>query len=231
VTGLLVSVRNAKEARLAWRAGADIIDVKEPQAGPLGRAGPQVWRQVAGLLPRGAAMSVALGELADYTPGGLAELPELARWVKLGPAGLGANELIGRWEVLGRDLPAHAALVAVAYADSAESSAPAPKQVLAGASAAGLSTLLIDTAFKDGRTLVDHISPEELAKIIGEARERGIACALAGSLTAELIATLLDLRPDWFAVRGAVCRGNREGQVEARCVTRLRKIIDRRSTI
>ena len=35
---LLVSVRNASEARAAINGGADVIDIKEPDHGPLGMA-------------------------------------------------------------------------------------------------------------------------------------------------------------------------------------------------
>ena len=38
MTRLLVSVRSAAEAEAALLGGADVIDVKEPDRGPLGRA-------------------------------------------------------------------------------------------------------------------------------------------------------------------------------------------------
>ena len=41
-TGLLVSVRSAEEAITAVKAGADLIDVKEPARGPLGMAEAEV---------------------------------------------------------------------------------------------------------------------------------------------------------------------------------------------
>ena len=47
MAGLLVSVRSAEEARAALAGGATVIDIKEPDRGPLGRAEPEVWQQVA----------------------------------------------------------------------------------------------------------------------------------------------------------------------------------------
>ena len=44
MAGLLVSVRSADEARTALAGGATVIDVKEPERGPLGRADPATWR-------------------------------------------------------------------------------------------------------------------------------------------------------------------------------------------
>jgi hypothetical protein len=61
--GLLVSVRSPEEAELALAGGADIIDVKEPAQGALGRAADRtigaVLDRVAGRRP----VSAALGEL------------------------------------------------------------------------------------------------------------------------------------------------------------------------
>ena len=47
---LLVSVRNAEEALMAVRGGADIIDVKEPSKGSLGRASVENLQAIADVL-------------------------------------------------------------------------------------------------------------------------------------------------------------------------------------
>jgi uncharacterized protein (UPF0264 family) len=63
MTRLLVSVRDAAEARAVLDAGAHLIDVKEPRRGSLGAAdGRQVadvLNTVAGRVP----VSAAMGEL------------------------------------------------------------------------------------------------------------------------------------------------------------------------
>ena len=94
MTQLLVSVRDAAEARGALAGGADIVDVKEPSRGALGRADAAVWAEIAAVCraaspsPR-TAMSVALGEATEHT--GSAAVPVVpagVRWAKLGLAGL-----------------------------------------------------------------------------------------------------------------------------------------------
>ena len=42
----------------------------------------------------------------------------------------------------------------------------------------------------------------------------GLARACAEALDAEQITALRDAAPDWFAVRGAACRGGRGGTVD-----------------
>ena len=62
---LLVSVRDAAEAEAALAGGADLIDVKEPSRGPLGRADAGVIRYVVKAVGGRAPVSAALGELKE----------------------------------------------------------------------------------------------------------------------------------------------------------------------
>src|SRR5262245_46480914 len=84
-TGLLVSVRSVAEARIALEAGVDLLDVKEPNRGPLGRADWQVIADVARCMAGRVPMSAALGELRDGAT--WAGLPEGVAFAKLGLAG------------------------------------------------------------------------------------------------------------------------------------------------
>jgi uncharacterized protein (UPF0264 family) len=65
MTRLLVSVRNAAEAAVALRAGADLIDIKEPAKGSLGAPTNQTVEEVVTTVAGAVPVSVALGELRD----------------------------------------------------------------------------------------------------------------------------------------------------------------------
>ena len=65
MTGLLVSVRNAEEAAVAMEGGADVVDIKEPADGSLGRATAEIWNQVFPVVGGRLPVSVALGELQE----------------------------------------------------------------------------------------------------------------------------------------------------------------------
>ncbi|HKB38458.1 MAG TPA: (5-formylfuran-3-yl)methyl phosphate synthase, partial [Gemmataceae bacterium] len=82
---LLVSVRSAREAEAALAGGADVIDVKEPRRGPLGRADNAVLRAVLVAIAGRRPVSAALGELIE--DGGGSPLPAGVRFVKWGLAG------------------------------------------------------------------------------------------------------------------------------------------------
>ena len=49
----------------------------------------------------------------------------------------------------------------------------------------------------------------------------GIALALAGGIGLTNIKTLLPIGPDWFAVRGAACLGQRTGEIQTDLVAEL----------
>lgn len=225
MSGLLVSVRSAAEALAALEGGADIIDVKEPSRGPLGRADDRVIGEVLDAVAGRRPVSAALGELAEdrsLPPPGLA-------FVKWGLAGLALArpwwKMLARRRARLRKQQPDCRLVAVAYADGGEARGIATAQVFDFAVRYGLSVLLVDTWGKDGRTLLDLMDLTELEQLCRRCRDAQIRVALAGSLTEREIIRLRHLEPDWFAVRGAACCGGREGEVQAERVRTLADLI------
>ena len=214
---LLVSVRDAAEARAAVSGGADIVDVKEPARGALGAADPAVWAAVLRVCEGRADVSVALGEAADVPTGPAAPaVPAGVRWAKLGPAGLAAPPFGDGWR---EELTAARALragsghgwAAVAYADHAAAQAPPPAALLAAAD--GCDAFLLDTFAKDGRGLFDRLTEEEVTRLCRDARAAGLTVALAGSLALRDIPRAVGCGADVIAVRGAACDGSRTGRV------------------
>jgi uncharacterized protein (UPF0264 family) len=206
---LLVSVRSAAEAEAALEGGAALIDVKEPEHGPLGRADDAtiaaVVRCVAGRRPVSAALGELLRQRRPYGGGGLS-------YMKWGLADSGGrdwrSDLAAAVRCVERQAPG-CRVVTVAYADWRRSGAPPVDEVAAFARQRPGSVLLLDTCAKGpGRTLLDSLSAPELARVVGSCRAAGVRVALAGSLGPGQIRELLPLRPDWFAVRGAACGGS-----------------------
>jgi uncharacterized protein (UPF0264 family) len=229
VTGLLVSVRSAAEAAVALRGGATLIDVKEPRHGSLGRASAEQWREVARSVAGRVPVSVACGELLeDMLAPSTAELTSVT-YVKCGLAGCGVfQEWPCRWTAWLRQLPREIHPVAVAYADWQRAVAPPPEQVLHWAVRLGCRAMLWDTHTKDGSCLLDHVSLTALYELTNTARQQGLLVVLAGSLTLRNVPALLPLAPDYLAVRGAACGGNRQGVVRQHLVEQLVKALERR---
>ncbi len=221
---LLVSVRDAAEAAAALAGGADLIDVKDPNRGSLGRADAAtiaaVLQSVAGRVP----VSAALGELRECPRIGVAaDLPDGLSFVKWGLSGLLTKSWADRLDGAGAN--ARLRTVTVAYADWMQADSPRPRDIVVNAVKRKLPAVLLDTFQKNGSMLLDWMSVDEITTLVRTCREAGVKVALAGSLTAAEIDRLRGARPDWFAVRGAACDGGRGGAISERCVRELAELV------
>jgi uncharacterized protein (UPF0264 family) len=224
---LLVSIRSINEAEAALAGGADLIDVKEPRKGSLGRASNTTIEDVCEQVGRRRPVSAALGELLETS----APLPRCGlAYVKWGLAGClqlpdWRERLIKTMAEMQRALPGCQGVV-VAYADWHLAGAPTPADVCALACRVKCGAFLVDTWAKTGRTLLDWLSPDEIGRFCCLCREAGVRVALAGSLHLQHIRLLRAVQPTWFAVRGAVCtRGRRTHSIDVNRVRRLSEFV------
>jgi len=212
---LLVSVVDAGEARAAAEAGADIVDVKNPAEGSLGAPSPAVIADIRAAVPVALPVSAAIGDMPN--------LPGTAALAALGAAHSGAAFVkVGLWGASTeadaivllrtvREAAPDAVVVAGAYADARRvPHAPLRPELLPRvARAAGVDVCLLDTAVKDGRGLLDWLSPEALTALVDEAHELGLELALAGALRAEDLPVVAATGADIAGVRSAACAGGR----------------------
>lgn len=226
MTGLLVSVRDAIEAQAALHGGADLIDIKEPRSGSLGPAEVGTWRKIAEVIGRAKPLSVALGELQDNTLCDLARQAAGMQFAKIGLSGCDVElDWISRWHKAIDNLPSDVESVAVIYADHALARSPLPAAILQQAIQFGCAALLFDTYSKQHGHLFDHLSERELLPVLRDARQGGLKIVLGGSLRGELVSRALDLEPDYLAVRGAVCRGDRRNAIDQALIESLADVI------
>lgn len=236
MTGLLVSVRNAEEARIALACGVDVIDVKEPARGSLGAASAATVGDVVDAVAGRALVSIACGELLDAGDGssnglcaGASQSPPGVALAKIGLAGCKDRE---DWQALWRhwasSLPRSVRPVAVAYADQRLARSPSWESVVALAAAVRAPYVLIDTYDKRSGTLFDHWPAATLKDFADAAQAAGVGFVLAGSLRCEDIERAVSFGPDYVAVRGAACRGGREGTLDPRAIERLLAALGRK---
>lgn len=230
MTRLLVSVRNPQEAEIAVAAGVDLIDVKEPSAGPLGMASSEMLDEIASVVAGRAPLSAACGELRDWTGHckidsqfqfakiGLQNCAELASW---------QND----WRAWRDQLPKNTKPVLVIYADHEAAKSPSIDQLLDFAHTEKIQHILIDTFDKRGPGVAEILRRQEIAAIIEEVQREGRKIVLAGKLTLEQAESLLDLGTDFFAVRGAVCENSRDraSEVSPEKIQQWKKLLTRLS--
>src|SRR5882672_859550 len=170
---LMTSVSDVEEAAAALLGGADVLDVKNPREGSLGACPPAVLRAVVALRDRAAAtgrrvpVSAALGD-AQNRPGTFALAASGAAacgvdFVKIGLRGVRDRDVstlfLSAIVDAARAASPGVRVVAAAYAEAAVLGCIEPVLLPDVATRSGADGCLIDTAFKDGRTLFDHLDP------------------------------------------------------------------------
>lgn len=217
--GLLVSVRSAAEALAAVLGGAAVVDVKEPDRGPLGMADPEIWQGVREAVPGVIPVSVALGDLGDWRGRPAPDRSHFdgLAFRKIGLAGAGRG-WVEEWRDLREAWGDGPPWVAVIYADWTLAGSPRPDAVIEAAAEASCAGVLIDTWGKGRPCPIDATWLGRVREI----RERVGLVAMAGGLDEPAIARLGPLGPDLFAVRGAACAGgDRRGAIDADRVAAL----------
>jgi uncharacterized protein (UPF0264 family) len=219
---LLASVTDAEEAIAALRAGAGVIDLKDPQRGPLGACRPVVLQAARdgcrGLDPK-RPLSAAAGpaRAADAARIAAAAARLGYTFVKVGLEGLPqpdeALAALRSVVAAAKEARPEVRVIAATYADAASVQALTPARLPGVAARAGCDGCLLDTAVKDGRTLLDHCDARALDRVAADCRRRRLLCALAGSLRADQLDTLAAVRVDLIGARGALCDGGRSGRL------------------
>lgn len=219
MTLLLVSVRSVKEADIALGHGVDIVDVKEPARGSLGRADDDVLLAVQQCVGDRVPVTAALGELAEHLK------PPPPGFKGLMKVGMSGSE-VGQAADWLRDWPWRERTVLVAYADWERSAAPSPEAVTELAASFDLPGVLVDTRHKDGTRLLDWLSLSRLACLREQAARLDLFLALAGSLRLDDVSQLLQLEPDVLGFRGAACiRADRGMALDPLAIARLAEAV------
>ena len=217
---LLVSVRDAGEARAALAGGAEIVDAKDPARGSIGAVRAEALQGIRLAVPESVRLSAALGDVATFED--IARAMERIT-VPLGYVKLGFHGVrdAGQAEALLREavrraarLPARPRVIAVAYADAARVHSLPPDAFQFFVPEAGADGLLVDTCLKDGQTLFDFVEPAGLASLASALAADEIPLAVGGSLGLQQVRAASEAGAQIFGVRGAVCRGGRNGIVD-----------------
>jgi uncharacterized protein (UPF0264 family) len=232
---LLISPRNEKEAVEAVTGGADIIDVKNPDEGPLGASFPWIIRRIRQVTPAEIEVSCTLGE-APNVPGSMA-LASLGAastgvdYIKAGLYGLKTPEeavyLLRNVIKAAKEYNPAIKVVASGYADASRISTVDPLLVPEIAHKAKADIAMLDTAIKDGKTLFTFLTKTQLQHFVKASHSYGLKAALAGSLNKEQLPTVYRLGADIVGVRTAACTLNDRvnGQITRDKVQELVEII------
>ncbi len=219
MTRLLASVKSLPEARLALACGADIIDLKDPEAGALGALPLDTVARVVRMVDRRCPVSATLGDLPMQ--------PQILCETAVQFAATGVDFIKVGFFCAAKDciaaLAGKARLIAVLFADRSPDF-----NLLADFANAGFAGVMLDTAGKTNGSLRCQMDATALQEFVQRAQALGLVTGLAGSLRLEDIPDLIKLGPDYLGFRGALCAGSeRNWALHASRVSILRNAIPR----
>jgi uncharacterized protein (UPF0264 family) len=232
---LLISPQNSKEATEAIAGGADIIDVKNHREGPLGANFPWIIKEIKQLIPANVELSCTLGE-APNLPGtmalaayGAASLG--ADYIKVGLNGVQtiqkATDLLEKIVHAVKMCNSKIKIVVAGYGDYSRVKSIEPQFIVQAAVAVKADIVMLDTAIKDGKTLFDFQTLQQLETFTNMAHEHKLNVALAGSLQIQNLPIIKKLGADFVGLRGAACQNNNRdtGHITRERVKELAEII------
>ncbi|KQR76493.1 hypothetical protein ASG35_15720 [Burkholderia sp. Leaf177] len=212
MTALLASVRSSEEALDAAQAGADLIDLKEPDAGALGGVSIDDIAVIVDLLRARFPVKPISATIGDVPTEALDEITrrviEVSNtgvdYVKVGVTpGPAAHACLTTLA----SLPA--AVVPVLLCDEG-----IDPELVRFAAELGFAGIVFDTAKKTGQTIFDCVNLETLTACLRTARASGGMTGLAGSMNWTHLALIHELAPDIAGFRTALCNNGRVSRLD-----------------
>lgn len=225
MTALLASVRSDDEAFDAARAGAELIDLKEPNAGALGGLSIGDITNIASLLRARYPVKPISATIGDVPADALDEIA--ARVIEVSDAGIDYVKVgVARGPAARRcieqlaNLPA--TVVPVLLCDSG-----IDDELVRHTAGFGFAGVMFDTASKDGSTLFDYVDVDTLARWLRLTRERGAMAGIAGALGWAQLEQIRALAPDVAGFRTALCADGRRSRLDPQRVAQWASALHR----
>jgi (5-formylfuran-3-yl)methyl phosphate synthase len=218
MTRLLASIRDVEEALIAEAGGADIIDLKEPVQGALGRLPDETIRSVLRALDGRRLASATIGDMpldARAVPAAVRAMAETG--VDIVKLGIFAGDIAAAFTALSRVALEGIRMVAVVFGDRKPDFS-----IVQRCADSGFYGVMLDTADKSAGPLTGHLDRKKLSEFIETARRRQLVVGLAGSLGIADLPVLMPLEPDYLGFRSALTGGGRSAPLDRDAVAALR---------
>ncbi|HSH72768.1 MAG TPA: (5-formylfuran-3-yl)methyl phosphate synthase [Methylophilaceae bacterium] len=225
---LLASVTTSQEALWALEAGVDIIDLKNPSEGALGALSIVLIREIVETVDGRATVSATIGDLPMQPELIVEAITETAAagvdMVKVGffPSADHLACIHAIKPLINRGIK----IVSVLFADQQPDFG-----LLPALASAGFFGAMLDTAHKNGSSLMDNQPIGNLNDFVCKAKAVGLESGLAGSLKLKDVPDLLLLNPGYLGFRGALCSGyNRVSALDKSKIFELKNMLRKNNT-
>lgn len=223
MTQLLISVTSIEEAKIALENGADIIDLKDPGAGALGALPIDQIKLIVAFVNAQKPISATIGDLPMQPDLIVQHVTRLASTnvdiIKIGFfETLDYQPCLDALQIITQT---GAKLIAVLFVENTY-----PAGLIEAIKKAGFIGVMLDTAKKNGLTLIDYYSEQQRKHFAQEVLNYGLSLGLAGSLKLQHVAIAKKINPTYMGFRGGVCAENqRQLSLDAGKIKAIRKIV------
>lgn len=223
MTQLLISVTSIEEAKIALDNGADIIDLKDPSAGALGALPLAQITAIVAYVNGQKPVSATIGDL-PMQPDLILQRVMLLASAKVDIIKIGfftTDDYQPCLDALRSITQSGTKLIAVLFAEHAYSA-----NLIGAIKQAGFIGVMLDTAKKNGHTLMDYYSEEQRRSFAQSVFDYGLSFGLAGSLKLQHVAIAKEVNLTYMGFRGGVCDENQRAlSLNAEKIKAIRQLL------
>lgn len=219
----LASIQSVEEAETLLPILPSILDMKNPAQGALGAMAVEDIQQVVSMVGDRCLTSATVGDLPMQADVIAEKISQVAKtgvdYVKVG---IFPDQQLDKCiyklalTIKKESLP----VIAVMFSDNM------PKQdIINDLQQAGFKGVMIDTAFKNGKTLLDHWSHQQLENFVKQVKQQELLCGLAGALRVDDVPMLKQFDAHYLGFRSALCENSiRQQAISSNLARELREL-------
>ncbi len=204
MTQLLISIKNAQEAKLALASGVDIIDLKDPNIGALGALDLATTKVIVDLVNGRAIVSATVGEQHSNLSELVTDIQTRAD-IGVDIIKIAVSDLFQAtdfYDEIAKITKAEIKLVAVFFADEEVN-----LNLLPTLKNAGFYGTMLDTKKKQ-YDLLQVQQQDNLRLFTQWCHNYQLKSGLAGSLQPQYIDFLMEINPTYIGFRGGICENS-----------------------
>ena len=217
---ILASIKDLSEAKILIDTDIDIIDLKDPSKGALGRLEKNDIEIIVNFINKKKLTSSTVGDLPNDIELISENVDEVSStnvdFIKIG---VYDNSYIKTL----CNIKSCKKLIAVFFADKF---LPTKNEIIE-LKESGFSGIMIDTSNKKSGNLFKHVTHSQINNFITRAQSMSLLTGIAGSINKTHIDDIIKLNPNYMGFRGALCENNasRSSNITAENVNDIVKLV------
>ena len=217
---ILASIKDLSEAKILIDTDIDIIDLKDPSKGALGRLEKNDIEIIVNFINKKKLTSSTVGDLPNDKELISENVNEVSStnvdFIKIG---VYDNSYIKTL----CNIKSCKKLIAVFFADKFLPT----KNEIAELKESGFSGIMVDTSNKKSGNLFNHVTHSQIKNFLTIAKSMNLLTGIAGSINKTHINDIIKLNPNYMGFRGALCENNalRSSNISAENVNDIVKLV------